>query len=188
MNKDKLFSFQKRWNALEKQRKDLGYQFALWARDLRAEFPKDDAGDAQFIKSCVEWFKGIDEPRAKSLLTQARAAESVPDERTFLIVGGARQIEKLAPLEKKEQIATIEAAKLQNKTISTVIRERAVAQGKLPPPPPRVNHLDNAQKLARYIKRTCKKIPKDIEMILKYYPEINTLAPVRTMVTATAVQ
>lgn len=168
MRKDEVFDFQKRWTALEKLSRDVDYQISVYALDLRNKFPKGDAGDEKFVDWCVAYLTGINEARAKGLLTRALTA-AMCDENTYKRVGGAhKKVVQLAFLDKKEQIATIDAAKTQNKQIADVMRERAIAQGKMTPPPPRINYYEIAQAYTQFMERGCRcHKPKDIELYMK---------------------
>lgn len=163
MTSDKTFRYRKRWSELEAQRKDLEYRRCVFARDVRSEFATGDEGDAAFLAWCgVEL--GLYGFAAQEMLTRARAAELLKDERTFQRVGGySRGIRHLVELPRRELITVLEAAKTQQKTIGTVMRERGLG------PAPRTNSVRDATALAEFILNTRRAIDPGIRAIIERY-------------------
>jgi hypothetical protein len=163
MTSDKAFRFRKRWGDLEAQRKDLEYRRCVFAHDVRAEFPAGDEGDASFVTWCgVEL--GLYGFAAQEMLTRAQAAGLLKDERTFQRVGGySRGIRHLVDMPKRDIVTVLEAAKAQQKTIGTVMRERGMG------PAPRTNSVHDATALAKFILGTRRSLDPEIRAIVERY-------------------
>jgi hypothetical protein len=119
----KLLEFIKQWKAIERRRKDLDYDEARWCHDLRSEFPGGTSGDKAF----GEWLSlelGLPEERRRECLSRAAAFAILPDQHGWEQQGGYRQIRFLIPLDKRERVAVLGAAKASGYRISTVMRQR----------------------------------------------------------------
>lgn len=126
MKNDKMIQFVKRWRDLERRQKDLDFERSVFARDLRAEFEPGRLGDDEFVNWCVVEL-GLTAAQARSeFLPRAQAAIAVPDVGTWNQLGGFRQTRHLVGLTKKQQVDVVQAAKVSNKVITTVRRERGL--------------------------------------------------------------
>ncbi len=123
MKPSQLLEFVKRWKALERQQHDIDCERARWCSDLRAEFSNGSAGDEQFCK----WLSveiGLTFEQQQDCLARAKAFSIIPDQQQWRELGGFVQVRKLIPLDKKERVAVIGAAKQTGYRISTVVRQR----------------------------------------------------------------
>lgn len=135
---------------------------------MRAEYPTGKPGDEKFF-GWLETELGIAPGHSQELLSLAAAARIVPDADTWNRVGGGKQVLKLLPLPPREQVAVLEAAKVESKAIQTVIREREIANGTRVAPPPRPDYRTDAEQLAAYV-ADLPRVPKYIREILARYP------------------
>jgi hypothetical protein len=130
----KLLEFIKRWKELELRQKELDYERSRWCADLRAEFPVGKAGDRAFC----EWLSlelGIPAERQEECLSRAAAFAIVPDKQEWESLGQFTQIRKLIPLDRRERVAVIGAAKSTGYRIGTVVRQRESKDTTHHPPP-----------------------------------------------------
>jgi len=143
MNATALHKLIERWRDLEKRRKDLDYDRAVWARDLRAAVGSDRA----FLEWCSMEIL-LNEAAAKDLLVLANAAKVVPDATVWKRVGGSREIRAVTPLAKSDQVFVIEKAKSTGKAIRSIVREMT---GTPAPSAPRTSPSTDAQALAHFV-------------------------------------
>jgi hypothetical protein len=155
MHSAKLVHFVERWRLLEQRRKDLDYDRAQFARELRDEF----GSDREFTLWCGTEL-GLKEPQARELLLLATAAKAVPDLAVWKRVGGSPEIRKVAALPtKREQVAAIETAKATGQKIGSIVkarqqqRDRVEANSGAVVPAVR-RPVADAELLARHILRT----------------------------------
>jgi hypothetical protein len=176
VNNSKMIQFVKRWRELESKAKDLDYQRSVLARDIRAEFPKGSDGDEAFTKWC-EVELGLFVAAACELLTRARAIEVCADESTYARVGGFKAVRHVITLNKREQVAVLEAAKSQHKNVRTIVRERETARAANLPantnikPVLRFSTFEDAKALAAFVDKHCKDMPSHIRAIVGRYVE-----------------
>lgn len=187
----KLFDLVKRWRELDRQQKDLDFKKSVWSREARAAFPDGDIGDSQF----ANWLAtdlGFTHKDVTEHQLRAVAAKIVPDQKTYKDVGGYRQIKKLEPLNARQRVTVLEAAKATEHTIERVIRDRGLAHKTEPKTPlvkvapaatpykpraPQVDHYAAACILARYLGRHGGKLPREIrELVDRYSAQLREVA------------
>lgn len=123
MKPSRMLELLKQWKSIQSRRKELDYDESRWCAELRSEFPSGQVGDRAFTK----WLATeIDLPaeRSAECLNRAAAFAIVGDQSEWNDLGGYVQIGKLVPLDKRERVAVIGAAKASGYRISTVIRQR----------------------------------------------------------------
>ena len=162
MNKDRAFELAQRWRRLVSRTKDLDWDKTLFAKDLRAEFGSGGAGDKALIKWC-ETEIGMPSYVATELLLRATVA-GIVDKEAYVQIGGFGAVRQIAALDLRQQVHVVQSAKLQNKTVRSVMRE----QGLLPPPPEPVADPD-AVLLATFIIEQGIKLPKEIAKVVAKY-------------------
>lgn len=123
MTQAKLLDFIKQWKALERRRDELDFDLCEWCARLRGEFVDGEEGDRKFM----DWLSlelGIAVERREECLVRSKAHAIVADAEQWRSLGGFVQIRRLIPLDKRERVAVIGAAKTTGYRISTVIRQR----------------------------------------------------------------
>lgn len=162
MHKDRSFEFSQRWRKLVNRKRDLDWETALFAKDLRAEFDVGVAGDKALAKWC-EVELGMPQYVATELLLRALVA-SIVDKKGYEAIGGFPAVRQLASLDKKQQVQVINAAKHQDKSVRSVMRD----QGLLPEPP-QVNANPDAELLAEFLVKSGVAIPPRIAKVVDRY-------------------
>jgi hypothetical protein len=177
MHSAKLVHFVERWRDLERRRKDLDFDRAQFARELRAEF----GSDREFGNWCRTELS-LQEPQIRDLLVLATAAKTVPDLAVWKRIGGSKEIRKVAALPtKREQVAAIETAKSTGQSIGSIVRARQAITS-VPEdtkPLPRRSPVADAELLARHILRTqsVKDLPQLVRAAIdRYIPAERWLA------------
>lgn len=125
MNPAKSHALVKEWRQIVADRKAVDFRMAKWAHTARAEFGSGATGDEQFFK-WLETELGLATAERVEALNLARSFKVVPDPKIWADQGAA-QIRRLVDLPRKEQVAVIEAAKVEGKKIGSVIRGREEA-------------------------------------------------------------
>lgn len=125
MNPAKSHALVKEWRQIVADRKAADYRMAKWAHAARAEFGPGASGDDQFFK-WLETELGLAAAERIEALNLARSFKAVPDPKIWADQGAA-QIRRIVELPRKEQVAVIEAAKVEGKKIGSVIRGRVEA-------------------------------------------------------------
>jgi len=115
----------KEWRQIVADRKTVDYRMARWAQRVRLEFSSGSAGDEQFFK-WLETELGLSNAEKVEALNLARSFKIVPDQQTWAAQGAA-QIRRLIDLPKREQVAVLEAAKIEDRKIGSVLRGREEA-------------------------------------------------------------
>lgn len=180
MTTDKLHTFVKRWNQLAKAQADLDYQKSVYAKDLRAEFGTD--------ASCVKWCEAhlnLTEYQAKELLDRAAAVKVISDPKVWAQVGGSRGFENIRPMlkyPKKEQVAIVEAAKVEALQIPSIIRKRHPEPVQVTKPtsrgsspiiarPVTTRKMSDADLLAKWIAENAASLPMtpELENVVRMY-------------------
>ncbi len=122
-----MLEFLKQWRSLEHRRKNLDFEMSRWCAAVRAEFASGAAGDKAF----GHWLAteiGIPVERQEECRMRADAFAIIPDHQEWDALGGFVQIRKLIPLDKRERVAVIGAAKASGYRIATVVRQRESRQ------------------------------------------------------------
>lgn len=173
MNNDKMLQFVKRWRALEAAQRDLDFRISEWARDLRSEFVAGKAGDDRFVSWCDQEL-GITKAQADGLLRRVSLLSVVPDAKTWNSFGGYEKLLPISDMPRKEQVATIEAAKASKLTIATIVRQRSK------PTPTATDSVDRPERvtaspaedaaaLAEFIDQVCPNVPRSIKRLVDRY-------------------
>lgn len=159
MKQSKMLEFIRQWKGLERRQKDLDFERSRWCAELRAEFLSGDAGDKAFVK-WLEVELGLPTERQEELLDRAAAFAVVPDPQQWRELGGFVQTKKLVPLDKKEQVAVIGAAKATGYRISTIVRQRESR--------PTVSHVPDVVLLAEFVEQL-PDAPEDLRTLARKY-------------------
>lgn len=133
MKQAKMLELIKAWKGLERRGKDLDFELSKWCAELRAEFPAGSAGD----RACSQWIDteiAVASGRKEEYLTRAAAFVIVPDAAQYDALGGFAQIRHLIPLDKRERVAVLGAAKASSYRIQTIIRNRESKPAEPPRP------------------------------------------------------
>jgi hypothetical protein len=125
MTPEKSHALIKEWRQIVAERKSVDYRMARWSNRARAEFGSGSTGDEQFFK-WLETELGLSNMEKVEALNLARSFKIVPDEPTWSAQGAA-QIRRLIDLPKREQVAVLEAAKVEDRKIGSVLRGREEA-------------------------------------------------------------
>lgn len=173
---ERLIELLKRYRRIERDRKNLDFQTAEWARDLRAAVDSD----AAFLSWCQIQL-GLNEPQAGSLLAKAVAVRVVPDAETWTQLGGwDRQISRLSRLPtRRAQIEAVEEAKTSGLLLATVIARRTPKPDIAPMKTP--TSREDAGALAKFLVRH---VPREkwspyIAAILARYADVTATIPAR---------
>ena len=170
MNSEKLIGLLKQFRKLESEQKDLDYRRAQWAREARGCFQDD----RRFIVWCKSDL-GLTEAQSQDLCLLARAAGVVTDPKTWINLGGSRQIRAVEQLAtKREQVTVLEAAKATGKAIRTLVRERLPIAETAKPEfrPADKRKMIDAEVLAQFIVANISRLPKlpsDVAEIVRMY-------------------
>lgn len=111
MTPEKSHALIKEWRQIAAERKSVDYRMARWSGRVRAEFMAGGTGDAQFFK-WLDTELGLSNAEKIEALNLARSFKIVPDEQTWAAQGAA-QIRRLLDIPKREQVAVLEAAKVE---------------------------------------------------------------------------
>ena len=173
MNNDKMLHFVKRWRALEAAQRDLDFKISEFARDVRSEFPAGKVGDDRFT-AWLDVELGFTKAQADGLLRRVSLLSVVPDVKTWNHHGGYEKLLPISDLPRKEQVATLEAAKASKLTIATIIRQRskpvaAPADSIERPEVRTASPAEDAAALAEFIDSTCPTIPRSIKRLVDRY-------------------
>jgi hypothetical protein len=125
MNPAKSHALVKEWRQIVADRKAADFRLAKWANSARAEFGSGATGDDQFFK-WLETELGLAAAERIEALNLARSFKAVPDPKIWANQGAA-QIRRIVDLPRREQVAVIEAAKVEGKKIGSIIRGRGEA-------------------------------------------------------------
>jgi hypothetical protein len=141
VNAIKTHAFIKEWRQLSADRKSLAYREARWAHNLRSECPDGDSGDRAFYL-WLEIEIGMPPKEREAMLDKARAFKVVPDQATW-DAQGSGQIRQIVRMPRTEQIAILDAAKVEGKKIGDVIRarDRARSVREITPVRPRADRV-----------------------------------------------
>jgi hypothetical protein len=123
MKQSKMLELIKTWKAIERRGKDLDFDLSKWCADLRGEFLAGVTGD----HACSQWLDtelAVAAGRKEEILARAAAFALVSDASQWDALGGFAQIRHLVPLEKRERVAVLGAAKASSYRITTVLRQR----------------------------------------------------------------
>lgn len=170
MNSSIEFQLIKRFRQLAKDREDLDFRFAQWCKDARAA----EATDAAFIKWCQLKLE-LTDYKAHEMLQLAGVAALASDAHTFETLGGptgAKLIPVLA-LPKREQVAVVQAAKLEVRSIRSVMQARGHITPITPAaiPAQEKKRISDVALLAKYIAEHLPnaRLPSDVQTIVLMY-------------------
>ena len=166
MNSEKLISLVKQFREIERAQKDLDFRKAQWAREARGCF----VDDRRFIAWCKADV-GLTDPAAQDLCLLARAAGIVPDPKTWIRLGGSREIREVSRLPtKRQQIDVLEAAKATGRAVRALVKERMPANDIAPVIRAAPRKMSDAEVLARFIaENVVRKLPPEVEMLVRMY-------------------
>ncbi len=173
---EQIALFAKRLAALEKSQKDIDFNLSVWARDLLDAL----GGTKEFIQFCEVEF-AMDERKALGFHRRALAVRLVADAATWNELKGFEQIGELfrdnLPIKRTEQIAIINAAKAETRTIVNVLKRRGHIPAGRPPDqwneqPVRVSQkVHHADIVCKFIAETMnvERLPAEVRAIVKIY-------------------
>lgn len=169
MNIDLTHKHRKVFAQLLREQKNLDYRMSVAARDLRA----DCASDAAFIKWLDTEF-GMSPGQAKELLRRAAAVKVVPTADDWNALGGFSKIEPVLEFPKREQAQIINTAKVEARSIPSVIRAIRPISPSNPAPGPTKSErkqMRDAELFAKFIVDNAAhlKIPGDVLIAVQMY-------------------
>lgn len=166
MSTDKIKNFMKRWRDLQDRRKQLDFEVAILARDMRAEFEDGEKGDRDYIA----WLRrelGLTSPHAKAMLDRARMVARIVDAKLWTSLGGFAQIRALDDLAPAQASEVLELARSTGKTVRAAMRDIATPVER--PPSICADAREDARELAQFISFTAKEIPPGIAALVERY-------------------
>lgn len=153
----KTIEFTKRWQVIQRKKKELDWETTQFARELREQFDTDK----QLIKWCdIEL--GLAEHVAQELVLRANVASVVKDATTWQSVGGFTSVRQVVGLTRQQQTDVVQSAVLQNKSVRAVMRE----QGLVAEP---VHQKTDAEILAEFVLDLGIKIPSSVQKVISKY-------------------
>lgn len=160
-----------RFRELEREGAALEQKRRVWANDVHKAVNNSDENMLAWLKTTLE----LSDAAATLWVHRAIAYKVAPDEATHKALGGTTEIKRVAHLPRKEQVAILEAAKVQKVKIVTVLRER----GHLPPLPstpvaPSVR--TQLEELATFIDGCGVRLPNKIKAIVRAHARQQSLS------------
>lgn len=158
MKPSRMLELIKEWKALERRDRDLDFDLSKWSAALRSEFAPGPSGD----KACAQWLDvelALPASKKEEVMARAAAFAVVPDATQWNSLGGFVQVRHLMPLDKRERVAVLEAAKTSGYRITTIIRNRQS-------PTAAVSRPSDVQVLAEFVEQLAE-VPSHIREVAR---------------------
>lgn len=166
MNSKDMSQFVVRWRELQTRRKELDFDIASLAHDIRAAFAPGGSGDREFITWC-RMDLGMTSSTAKVMLDRSVLVARFTSRDLWSQLGGYPSLRVLKEHPAEEQDRILETAKLSGKTVRAVIQD--ISTPITANPSRCADARADAVELAHFISYTAKEMPPAIAEIVGRY-------------------
>lgn len=170
INLSDIFELVKEWQGLERDARDLEFRRIAYARKVRQRFAPGNNGDRQFKDFCIVHLK-MKQDAAAIMLTMAIAGGVFGDALELKATGGERALALISTADPAEQESMMRTAKAQAFTIATIWNRRNANKQ-----PTRRTPAWDAQRMAEYLAKHVKPLPKPLREIVARYVRIDEKA------------